>query len=63
MPTIYRRFEVVFSKDEIKEILAERAKQIIRARKDGGKGFVLYDVKDVECQVTVKLYVEEKDGK
>jgi hypothetical protein len=56
MPEIYRKFDVHFSREEIKAILSERAKAMVLSRKDI-KRVELDVVQHVEGEAIVTLII------
>ena len=62
MPEVYRKFDVVFSKDEIKAILAERARRLVLERKDV-KRVEIETVSHVEGEAIVTLLIGNKEIK
>jgi hypothetical protein len=60
MPEVYRKFDVVFSKDEIKAILSERVRALVLTRKDV-KRVELETVAHVEGEAIVTLLIGHKD--
>jgi hypothetical protein len=62
MPEIYRKFEVHFHNDEIRAILAERARAIVLSRKDI-KRVEMERVAHVEGEAIVTLLIGNKDIK
>ncbi len=59
MPEITRQLRITFSKDEIKEILAERAKALVLKRKEV-PCVELTQVEDLQGEATVVLIVGNK---